>query len=54
MAHEDGQYVVDVIVFGGSGKTIELVQRGEGKTLGQALRVVLWRLSQAKVGATLS
>lgn len=50
LAHEDGQYVVDVLVFSGDGKKIELVQRGEGKTVGQALRVVLWRLSKARVG----
>lgn len=52
LAHEDGQYVVDVLVFSGDGKKIELVQRGEGRTLGQALRVVLWRLSKAQVGDT--
>ncbi len=50
LAHEDGQYVVDVLVFSGDGQKIELVQRGEGKTVGQALRVVLWRLSKARVG----
>lgn len=50
LAHEDGHYVVDVILFGGSGTTIELVERGTGSTLSRALRVVLWRLSQAKVG----
>lgn len=52
LAHEDGQYVVDVLVFSGDGQKIELVQRGEGRTLGHALRMVLWRLSQARVGAT--
>lgn len=52
LSHEDGNYVVDVIVFGGNGKTIELVERGQARTLGHALKLVLWRLSQARVGAS--
>lgn len=50
LSHEDGMYTIDVIVFGGNGKTIELVERGQARTLGHALRLVLWRLSKARVG----